>query len=309
MRLHIVLTFVILLTVGCIIPAFAAEQPAPLPAYPGSRVEFELNLTHKDFLPVIRQVIMEIPKFLPAMLVLADGPPAKTEKREKDGATAERHVGWVGLIGSAAKDLESALADLRAVSVMRYRLPEGAESEKIADFYLQKLGLTKGWMSTLRLEPSPGTTVRLYVRPDLEGTFGFVAEPSGVVAIRTEGKIDFTAITKWAAKFAPMVMSERVRKVEEHPPAGKADKATKLKEVPDSQKGQFDVVLVSPGEKKGEVTEAVAKLFGYSMLEASSFVGRTPTSLITGIPKERAANLKSKLEALGATVKVKPSEK
>ncbi len=273
--------------------------------YPGGKVELELNLTEKDFLPLVREAIMEIPSCLPT--ILAGEMPTDTAKPQQEGVETEvSGVSWLGLVGVAAKELQEALAGLEQISVIRYRLPEQAPSEQIADFYLGKLGLTKGWMSTLRLEPGRGVMVRLYVKPDLESMFGLMVEPSGVAAVRTEGKVDLTAIGKWAARFIPLVVLDR--RTETHAPAPPAQKTAKSERDPEGQGQLFDVILVSVGEQGDKVVETIAKELGFSMAETMSFVGRVPTSLLTGVSKERAEAVKAKLEAAGATVQIKDSQ-
>ena len=72
------------------------------------------------------------------------------------------------------------------------------------------------------------------------------------------------------------------------------------------EKTTFDVVLTSAGEKKVQVIKVVRELItGVGLKEAKDLVDSAPKALKEGVTKEQAENMKSRLEAEGATVEVK----
>jgi large subunit ribosomal protein L7/L12 len=68
---------------------------------------------------------------------------------------------------------------------------------------------------------------------------------------------------------------------------------------------EFDVILVSYGEKKLEVLKVVRDLTGLGLKEAKDLVDGVPKPLKEKIKKEDAEAMKSKLEAVGAKVDIK----
>jgi large subunit ribosomal protein L7/L12 len=71
-------------------------------------------------------------------------------------------------------------------------------------------------------------------------------------------------------------------------------------------KTEFDVTLVSAGEKKINVIKAVREVVsGLGLKEAKDLVEGAPKPVKTGVTKEEAAAIKAKLEEQGATVEVK----
>jgi large subunit ribosomal protein L7/L12 len=75
---------------------------------------------------------------------------------------------------------------------------------------------------------------------------------------------------------------------------------------PAEAKTEFDVTLVSAGEKKINVIKAVREVVsGLGLKEAKDLVEGAPKAVKTGVTKEEAAAIKAKLEEQGATVEVK----
>ena len=74
---------------------------------------------------------------------------------------------------------------------------------------------------------------------------------------------------------------------------------------PAEEKSEFDVVLAATGDKKIEVIKEVRTLTGLGLKEAKDLVESAPKALKEGVAKAEADELKSKLEAAGATVEVK----
>ena len=72
-----------------------------------------------------------------------------------------------------------------------------------------------------------------------------------------------------------------------------------------AEKTEFDVILASFGEKKMDVIKAVKDICGLSLKEAKELVEAAPKALKEGASKAEAEDIKTKLEAAGATVELK----
>ena len=68
---------------------------------------------------------------------------------------------------------------------------------------------------------------------------------------------------------------------------------------------EFDVVLASVGDAKMAVIKAVKEALGLGLKEAKAEVEAAPKALKTGVSKAEAEELKTKLEAAGATIELK----
>lgn len=71
------------------------------------------------------------------------------------------------------------------------------------------------------------------------------------------------------------------------------------------EKNEYDVILVSVGEKKINVIKEVRAITGLGLKEAKELVEGAPKPIKEGASKEEAEELKKKLEEVGATVEVK----
>ena len=71
------------------------------------------------------------------------------------------------------------------------------------------------------------------------------------------------------------------------------------------EKTSFDVVLSGAGDKKIQVIKVVRELTGLGLKEAKDLVDGAPKPVKTGVSKEEAASMKTKLEEQGATVEIK----
>src|SRR2546428_5102903 len=70
-------------------------------------------------------------------------------------------------------------------------------------------------------------------------------------------------------------------------------------------KGEFDVILLSAGDKKIQVIKEVRQITSLGLKEAKDLVDGAPKPVMERVPKEQAESAKEKLEAAGATVEVK----
>ena len=71
------------------------------------------------------------------------------------------------------------------------------------------------------------------------------------------------------------------------------------------EKDSFDVVLTSYGEKKINVIKEVRAITSLGLKEAKDLVEGVPNAVKEGCLKDEAEEIKSKLEAAGATVELK----
>ncbi len=71
------------------------------------------------------------------------------------------------------------------------------------------------------------------------------------------------------------------------------------------EKTEFDVVLVTAGEKKIQVIKVVRELTGLGLKEAKDLVDGAPKNVKEKVTKQEAADMKAKLEEQGATIEIK----
>ena len=71
------------------------------------------------------------------------------------------------------------------------------------------------------------------------------------------------------------------------------------------EKDEFDVVLVSAGDKKIQVIKEVRALTNLGLKEAKDLVDSAPKPVLEKASKEDAEKAKAQLEAAGATIELK----
>jgi large subunit ribosomal protein L7/L12 len=74
---------------------------------------------------------------------------------------------------------------------------------------------------------------------------------------------------------------------------------------PAEEKTEFDVILISFGDKKIQVIKEVRTITGLGLKEAKELVEGAPKALKEAINKDEAAEFKEKIEAAGGQVDVK----
>ena len=74
---------------------------------------------------------------------------------------------------------------------------------------------------------------------------------------------------------------------------------------PAEEKTEFDVILLSAGDKKIQVIKEVRAITGLGLKEAKDLVEGAPKAVKEGVNKEEAEKIKKQLEAAGATVELK----
>jgi large subunit ribosomal protein L7/L12 len=71
------------------------------------------------------------------------------------------------------------------------------------------------------------------------------------------------------------------------------------------EKTDFDVILVSSGDKKIQVIKVVRALTGLGLKEAKDLVDGAPKAVKEGVAKADAEDMKKQLEEAGGTVELK----
>lgn len=71
------------------------------------------------------------------------------------------------------------------------------------------------------------------------------------------------------------------------------------------EKTEFDVILVTAGDKKIQVIKEVRAITGLGLKEAKALVDEAPKPVKEGIAKEDAEKIKTQLEEAGAQVELK----
>jgi large subunit ribosomal protein L7/L12 len=73
----------------------------------------------------------------------------------------------------------------------------------------------------------------------------------------------------------------------------------------EEEQTEFDVILVSAGDKKVNVIKAVREITGLGLKEAKDLVDGAPKPVKEKVSKQEAESIKAKLVEAGATVEVK----
>jgi large subunit ribosomal protein L7/L12 len=120
-------------------------------------------------------------------------------------------------------------------------------------------------------------------------------------------------VIEFIANMSVLELSEMVKEMEEKfgvsaaapvammagPAAGDAGAAEA------DAKTEFDVVLLSPGDKKIAVIKEVRAITGLGLKDAKQLVDDAPKPVKEGIAKEEAEKIKEQLEGAGAQVELK----
>ena len=72
-----------------------------------------------------------------------------------------------------------------------------------------------------------------------------------------------------------------------------------------AEQSEFDVILADAGASKLGVIKVVREITGLGLKEAKALVDEAPKPLKTGVAKEEAEEIKTKLEEAGAKVELK----
>jgi large subunit ribosomal protein L7/L12 len=74
---------------------------------------------------------------------------------------------------------------------------------------------------------------------------------------------------------------------------------------PVEEKTDFDVVLTAAGDQKIKVIKEIRAITSLGLKEAKELVESAPQPIKEGVPKEEAAEIKEKIEAVGGSVELK----
>ena len=74
---------------------------------------------------------------------------------------------------------------------------------------------------------------------------------------------------------------------------------------PVEEKDEFDVILISQGDKKIQVIKEVRAITGLGLKEAKDLVDAAPKAVKEGVDKDEAEKIKASLEEQGAKVDIK----
>jgi large subunit ribosomal protein L7/L12 len=74
---------------------------------------------------------------------------------------------------------------------------------------------------------------------------------------------------------------------------------------PVEEKTEFDVILLSAGDKKIQVIKEVRAITGLGLKEAKDLVEGAPKAVKEGVAKDEAAKIRAQIEAAGGQVDVK----
>jgi large subunit ribosomal protein L7/L12 len=127
-----------------------------------------------------------------------------------------------------------------------------------------------------------------------------------------EATITKEDVVKFIESMTVLELSEMVKELEEKfgvsaaaampVMAGGASVAEAPKE---EEKTEFNVILVTVGDKKIQVIKEVRAITNLGLKEAKDLVDGAPKPVKEGIPMKDAENIKKQLEAAGATVEIK----
>jgi len=127
-----------------------------------------------------------------------------------------------------------------------------------------------------------------------------------------EATITKEDVVKFIESMTVLELSEMVKELEEKfgvsaaaampVMAGGASVAEAPKE---EEKTEFNVILVTVGDKKIQVIKEVRAITNLGLKEAKDLVDGAPQPVKEGIPMKDAENIKKQLEAAGATVEIK----
>ncbi len=137
-----------------------------------------------------------------------------------------------------------------------------------------------------------------------------MTEEKKVEETKVEVPAKFKGIVEEIEKMSVLDLSELVKILEEKfgvsaaaPAAMMAAPAEAAEAV--EEKSEFDVELVSAGDKKIAVIKVVKEVTGQGLKDAKAIVDGAPAIIKEKVKKEEAEELKKKLEEAGATVELK----
>ncbi|MFZ5760252.1 MAG: 50S ribosomal protein L7/L12 [Thermodesulfobacteriota bacterium] len=119
-------------------------------------------------------------------------------------------------------------------------------------------------------------------------------------------------VINFIANMSVLELSELVKEMEEKfgvsaaaPVAIAAAGPVAAAAEPVEEKTEFDVILVTAGDKKIGVIKEVRAITSLGLKEAKDLVEGAPSAVKEGVSKAEAEDIKAKIEAAGGTVEIK----
>ena len=119
-------------------------------------------------------------------------------------------------------------------------------------------------------------------------------------------------VIDFIANMTVLELSEMVKELEEKFGVSAAAPMAMMAAAPsgeavqaEAEKTEFDVILVTPGDKKIGVIKEVRAITGLGLKEAKDLVDSSPKPVKEGVSKEEAEKIKGQLEGAGAQVELK----
>ncbi len=109
----------------------------------------------------------------------------------------------------------------------------------------------------------------------------------------------------------PMEISELIKKMEDEWGVSAAPAAVAVAAGPAgggeaaAEQTEFDVILISQGDKKIQVIKEVRAITGLGLKEAKELVEGVPKPVKEGVDKEEAAKIKEQIEGAGGQADIK----
>ena len=118
-------------------------------------------------------------------------------------------------------------------------------------------------------------------------------------------------VIEFVSNMSVLELSELVKEMEEKFGVSAAAPAAMMAmpvgdaAAPEEEKTEFDVVLITSGDKKIQVIKEVRAITSLGLKDAKALVDSAPAPVKEGIPKDEAEKIKTQLEDAGAQVELK----
>lgn len=128
--------------------------------------------------------------------------------------------------------------------------------------------------------------------------------------VKLEGKM--AEFVDWVETISVLELSQLVKALEDRlgvsasaPMAMAAMPAGAGAQAEEEEQTEFNVILSAAGSQKIQVIKEIRAITSLGLKEAKDLVDNAPKPIKEGVSKEEAEELKSKLEAAGASVEIK----
>ncbi len=124
-------------------------------------------------------------------------------------------------------------------------------------------------------------------------------------------KITKEDVIEFIGSMSVLELSELVKEMEEKfgvsaaAPVAVAAAPADAGEAPAEEKTEFDVILITFGDKKIQVIKEVRAITGLGLKDAKTLVDEVPKPIKEGVSKDEAEKIKEQLEGVGAQVEIK----